>query len=145
MLEFRSEPGIPASRLGKRGTVTEVIPVHQALEDSHPLSLLQPLPSSPAANSVCSWAHCKPSVGRVKADREVHNGKPRIMVQLKTEQCPSCIPGSYCCSFQRQQWKRYNMMPEHFYLPSRRNMDQPSLLHKSNALTENLTDALKCN
>lgn len=101
MPEFRSEPGIPASRLGKRGTVTEVIPVHQALEDSHPLSLLQPLPSSPAANSVCSWAHCKPSVGRVKADREVHNGKPRIMVQLKTEQCPSCIPGSYCCSFLR--------------------------------------------
>lgn len=58
MPEFRSEPRIPASRPGKCWTVTEVIRVHQALENSHPLSLLQPLPSSPAANSVCSWAHC---------------------------------------------------------------------------------------
>lgn len=56
--EFRSEPRIPASRLGKCWSVTEVIQVHQALENSHPLSLLQSLPSSPAANSVCSWAHC---------------------------------------------------------------------------------------
>lgn len=55
---FRRKPRIPASRLGKRWTLTEVIQVHQALEDSHPLSLLQPLLSSPAANSVCSWAHC---------------------------------------------------------------------------------------
>lgn len=37
------------------------------------------------------------------------------------------------------------MMPEDFYLSSRRNMDKPSLMHESNALTEDLTDALKCN
>lgn len=101
MPEFRSEPRIPASRLGKRWIVTEVIRVHQALEDSHPLSASQPLPSSPAASSVCSWAHWEWSIGRVKVDREVHKGKPRIMVQLETEQCPSCIPSSYCCSFLR--------------------------------------------
>jgi len=31
--------------------------------------------------------------------REVQNGKPRIMVQLKTQSRLSCVPDSYCCSF----------------------------------------------
>lgn len=57
-LSSEASPGFLPPGLASTGTATEVIRVHQSLEDSHPLSVLQALFSAPAANSICSWAHC---------------------------------------------------------------------------------------